>query len=1022
MLNRSWYASAVFLLAATVTPCASAAAAPADVVLYAADATNLRGNWALRADATAAGGQSIAGADDGWSATSTALASPTHTFDLTFAAAANTPYHVWFRLKAGGDSKFNDSVYVQFSDAVDGSGSALFGIGTASGLVINLQRCNGCALSGWGWMDGAYWLSQPSTLSFASTGTHTLRVQTREDGVAIDQVALSASTYLSAAPGAPLSDNTVVPKPAPVVPASSPYSGSPVAVPGTIYPVNYDLGGEGLAYHDTTPGNSGGALRSDGVDIEASSSGGYNVGWVAAGEWLNYTVDVAAAGSYRISFAVASSGQGGTFHLDMNGTNVTGSLTVPNTGSWQTWQTVTATATLARGRQVARLVADATGASAVGNFSSIVFTATVPAVTGSGSPFSGTPAAIPGTIAAPDFDSGAAGTAYFDTTPGNTGGAYRSTDVDIEPSSEGGFDVGWIAAGEWLKYTVSVASPGSYSLQLRVASPGGGAMHVAFGAPSSASASITVPATGGWQTWATVSVPVTLAAGPQTMVVTFDTNGFNLRTITLAPASGATPIGSTTGSTILVPAGGDLQRAIDAAVAGDTILLPAGATFAGSYTLPAKSGAALITIRSAAADGSLPADGVRISPANAGQLARIQGGIAGMPAFVTAPGAHHFRLQFLEIVSTYANNDIIQFGDGSAAQSSLTNVAHDLIVDRCYIHGDPSGGQKRGIALNSASTSVINSYVSDIKSTESEAQAVGGWNGPGPYSIANNYLEASGENVMFGGSDPYVPNLVPSDIVIRQNVISKPAGWRTQGYTVKNLIELKNAQRVTIDGNVIENCWAAGQQGFAIMLTPRNQNGTAPWSVVQQVAITNNIIRHVASGIDVLGKDDVNPSLTTNGIVITNNLLLDVGGVWGGQGRTLLTLGGRNITFAHNTVFSDGPSVVYADVAPVAGFVFSDNIVPDNAWALMGSGASAGNGTIAAYFPDAVVSRNVFIGGNPNIYPAGNYFPGDVATVQFLNTAAGSYGLAISSPYATSATDGTAAGVNQARIDALIPR
>jgi hypothetical protein len=105
-----------------------------------------------------------------------------------------------------------------------------------------------------------------------------------------------------------------------------------------------------------------------------------------------------------------------------------------------------------------------------------------------------------------------------------------------------------------------------------------------------------------------------------------------------------------------------------------------------------------------------------------------------------------------------------------------------------------------------------------------------GSNGPGPYLIANNYLEASGENIMFGGADPYIANLVPSDITIRQNYISKPLSWRGQAWIVKNLLELKNAQRVTIDGNLIENNWAAAQPGVAIVLTPRNQDGNSPWS------------------------------------------------------------------------------------------------------------------------------------------------------------------------------------------------
>jgi hypothetical protein len=799
---------------------------------------------------------------------------------------------------------------------------------------------------------------------------------------------------------------------------SSPYSGSPAPIPGTIQAAGYDVGGEGVAYHDTTPGNSGGAFRSDGVDIEASSAGGYDVGWVTPGEWLNYTVAVAAGGSYTIAFSIAAYGQGGTFHLEMNGANVTGPLTIPDTGGWQSWQTVTAAATLSAGTQIARLVADTSGAFAVGNFLAMTFAAAAsPATPPSGSPFNGTPAAIPGSIAASDFDNGPSGAAYFDTTPGNSGGAYRSTDVDLEPSSEGGYDIGWIAPGEWVNYTVNVAATGTYILRARVASPGGGSMRVGFGAPSSATATVSVPATGSWQAWTTVSVLVSLAAGQQTATLSFDTGGFNILGITMVTSTGSPP----TGSTIVVAGGGDLQSAIDAALPGDTILLQAGATFSGTYVLPVKSGSQYVTIRSAAPDSSLPADGTRVSPSDAGQLARIQGGIAGMPAFVTALGAHHYRLLFLEIVNTYANNDIIQLGDGSSAQTTLGMVAHDLIIDRCYIHGSATNGQKRGIALNSASTSIVNSYISDIKSAESEAQAIGGWNGPGPFTITNNYIEASGENIMFGGADPFITNLVPSDITVQRNYITKPTSWRSLGYIVKNLIELKNAQRVNIDGNVIENCWAAEQEGFAVVLTPRNQEGTAPWSVVQQVQVTNNVIRHVASAFDILGTDNDNTSGATNGITIWNNLLVDINSSWGGKGWVMVTLGGSSVTFDHNTVFTDGTSIVFADVAPVTGFTFTNNIVPDNAWAIIGTGTAAGLGTINAYFPGGVFRRNVFIGGSTNGYPADNFFPADVAAVQFRNAAGGDYGLASGSPYAATATDGTAIGANVTTINALVP-
>ena len=143
----------------------------------------------------------ITSADNGWSSTDGALASPGNYFELSFPAEANTAYHVWVRLKAGSNSKYNDSVYLQWNDSVDGNGSALYRIGTTSSLTVNLQTCNGCALSDWGWVDGAYWLSQASTIRFASSGAHTLRVQTREDGVAIDQIVLGAASYLNNAPG-----------------------------------------------------------------------------------------------------------------------------------------------------------------------------------------------------------------------------------------------------------------------------------------------------------------------------------------------------------------------------------------------------------------------------------------------------------------------------------------------------------------------------------------------------------------------------------------------------------------------------------------------------------------------------------------------------------------------------------------------------------------------------------------------------------------------------------------------------
>ena len=159
-----------------------------------------------------------------------------------------------------------------------------------------------------------------------------------------------------------------------------------------------------------------------------------------------------------------------------------------------------------------------------------------PSVTGTLSPYSGTPVALPGTINSEKFDCGGEGVAYHDTDPTNNGGQFRTTGVDIEQSSEGGYDVGWIAANEWLNYTVNVGAAGNYTVQLRVASPSGASFHVGFNGPSQGQwKAVSVPATGGWQNWTTVSVPVTLGAGTQQMTIMFDTGGMNFKTAVVGP-------------------------------------------------------------------------------------------------------------------------------------------------------------------------------------------------------------------------------------------------------------------------------------------------------------------------------------------------------------------------------------------------------------------------------------------------------------------------------------------------------
>jgi hypothetical protein len=223
--------------------------------------------------------------------------------------------------------------------------------------------------------------------------------------------------------------------------------------------------------------------------------------------------------------------------------------------------------------------------------------------------------------------------------------------------------------------------------------------------------------------------------------------------------------------------GDDLQAALNSALPGDVLLLEAGAEFAGNFVLPVKSGSDPIVVRSAL-NNLLPGSGQRIQPPHAALLARLRSPNTS-PALRTAAGAHHWELRYLEFAANQSGyGDLIQIGDGSSAQDTLDKVPHDFVLSHLYIHGDPLVGQKRCVALNAASVTITDSHISDCKGVGNDTQAICGWNGPGPYLIENNYLEGAGENVMFGGADPAIPNLVADGITFRRNLVSRPMSWR----------------------------------------------------------------------------------------------------------------------------------------------------------------------------------------------------------------------------------------------------
>ena len=441
-------------------------------------------------------------------------------------------------------------------------------------------------------------------------------------------------------------------------------------------------------------------------------------------------------------------------------------------------------------------------------------------------------------------------------------------------------------------------------------------------------------------------------------------------------------------ATLVVPSGGDLQAAINNAAPGDTIILDAGATYKGPFTLPKKTGDLYITIQSSRAAEITG----RVSPSQSNLLAKLRANNVD-PIIRTAAGAHHYNLIGLDVSTVSATDiiyDLVRLGE--PGQSDLASVPHHLVLDRLWVHGFPTQEIQRGISLNSSDTAITNSYVSDIHSTGVDAQAICGWNGPGPYQIVNNYLEASGENIMFGGALPAISNLVPSNIEIRRNYFFKPLSWKVGHptyagihWSVKNLLELKNARNVIVDGNVLENCWADSQIGYAVLFTVRSESGQAPWATVENVSFTNNTVKNSEQGFQLLGTDAPYPSGRGNSLTIANNLFTGI------ANRFLTMTGFYNVTLNHNTHFQSGNvAILYGE--PSIGFVYTNNVTIRSGFGFFGDGVGEGTAALNTYVPGSVFQRNLIAGAPASAYPTNNFYPLSIAGVldslfQLVNSA-----------------------------------
>jgi uncharacterized protein (TIGR03437 family) len=484
-------------------------------------------------------------------------------------------------------------------------------------------------------------------------------------------------------------------------------------------------------------------------------------------------------------------------------------------------------------------------------------------------------------------------------------------------------------------------------------------------------------------------------------------------------------------ATITVPVGGSVQSAINAAQYGDTIIVQAGAVYTASLVLPLKSGTGEIVIQSSRLS-ELP-DGVRVNPSQSALFAKFESIVPAEPVVKTVAGSHHYRFQGIEFSTANASvvvYDVIRFGDSRLNQATLSSVPHHLVLDRCYVHGFDTQDTQRGVTLNSSESTVSNSYISEIHTEGIEAQAIGSWNGPGPFYIINNYLEAAGENIMIGGSDSASSDLMPANIQILRNYLFKPLRWKVSDpsyagrhWTVKNILELKAARNVVIDGNVLENNWTDAQDGKAVLFTVRNQECNAPWSTVQNVTFTNNTVKNAEGALNMLGMDNevtaafgkCNPASTSvrgTGARVSNNLFYNINGPF------LQMNGFYDVTLDHNTSFQTSNTyTLYGEQS--LNYVSTNNLTIENPYGIFGDGGYLGTDGLTHYTPSFVFSKNLMVGASSSANPAGNFYPTLVSDVGFVDFAGGNYALSASSAYKNAGSDGKDLGADFAQLTAV---
>ncbi len=480
--------------------------------------------------------------------------------------------------------------------------------------------------------------------------------------------------------------------------------------------------------------------------------------------------------------------------------------------------------------------------------------------------------------------------------------------------------------------------------------------------------------------------------------------------------------------------GMNFQAALDNAESGDVIVLDAGATYEGSFKLRKKPGNDWIYIESSSLD-LLPAEGNRVSPQDEVHMPMLEVTSDWIPVIDAEAGAHHYRFTGIKFFTAKENaSGLLRFGyDNGERADSFEKLNHHIIFDRVYITGIVSNHLRHGIVLEGMHMAVVDSHIDQMKDDGlGDAQAILVTNSPGPFKIVNNRLEATGENFMSGGQQPRIEGLVPSDFEFRSNYFFKPDAWNQNspeynGYnwSVKNLFELKNAQRVLLEGNTFENSWSDAQIGYAILLTPKIQGSDADWTTVKDVTIRNNIVKDARIFVSMIGAGIENAPAypkQLERVRINNNLATNITyrmfDLTGGEAGPIIDL-----SITHNTLLFAPDILGNAMMSTYGGlqgrpvverFELNDNILSHSNY---GHHINSNVPIDETYIDFFDWRHNVIIGGSRNV-PDSNYAPyaqlivDSFDDVGFVDWQGDNYRLSESSDFIGLATDGEDIGAD----------